>query len=294
MRRIRLLIVLLSLSVMATAQHWVGFFAEAGPSWTLDTLAVSSLKTGVSGGLGFTYQFQYSHFLLETGAGVGLSSWSVGVQDSVWHYDMVDTRGQAFVYTLSSEQRTDVSRSVALTVPLLAGVEYSYFYALAGVKLHLHLLGQTQQRALIRTSGEYDIYYDPLEDVPTHGFLDSDVHTVRGRMQYRTDLRGVLEVGAAFRASAGSPKYRIGAFVEYGFLNIRPASSALPLVEPDPAAMSVQMNHLYASDLSAVAPVHPLTCGIRFTVLFSVGDVPIRYVSPYRRSRYPCLCLGQW
>lgn len=289
-----MLILLLPLCVTVRAQHWIGLAVGAGPAWTLDTIGIASLKTGVAGGLGFTYQFQYSRFILETGLGAAVSSCAVGVQDSVWRYAMVDTRGQAFVYSLASEQRTDIARSVALTVPLLAGVEYGHFYGLAGVRLHLHLLTRTQQRALVRTAGEYDIYYEPLEDVPSHGFREQEACITRGTMRYRPDLRAVLELGAAFRSPAGSPKYRVGAYVEYGLLNVRPAASSpsLPLAEPDMSAMSVTMHHLYASDVSAASPVHPLSCGIRFSVLFSVGDVNVRYFSRYRRPGNSCHCLG--
>lgn len=279
------------------AQHWIGLSAGAGPAWTLDTIGIASPKTGAAGGIGFTYQFQYSRFILETGLGAALSSCAVGVQDSVWRYAMVDTRGQAFVCSLATEQRTDIARSVALTVPLLAGAEYGRFYGLAGLRLHLHMLTRTRQQALVRTIGEYDIYYEPLEDVPTHGFREQETCITRGTMRYRTDLRAVLELGAVFRSPAGSPKYRVGAYVEYGFLNIRPSSptSALPLAEPDISSMSVTMHHIYVSDISPASPVHPLSCGIRFTVLFSVGDVPVRYFSPYlsryRRHRHSCPCL---
>lgn len=289
-----LAIVLLLLSCAAIhAQHWLGVSVDADLSWQLDKIDITKAKIGCGGSVGAVYQFQYNHFILETGISGSYTLYNVGVNDSLLHYEMIDTKGTQFTYNGYLKDRTDVSKNLAVNVPLMLGAEFNYLYALAGAKVSLNLLTHTHQKALLSTTGDYDMYYETLVDMPNHGFHDFEKEQTSGTMKYKMlDLRVAGEIGTVFYSSNRSAKYRIGVFAEYGVLNVRNQASDQSFLVPDLSEyMHVQMNHIYSSSYNPTSPVHNLLCGIRFTALFSVGDSKVSYRSSSSRRSSPCRCL---
>lgn len=290
-----LAIVLLLLSCAVTnAQHWFGVAVDADLAWQLDKMNITKAKLGGGGSVGAVYQFQYNHFTLETGISGSYLLYNVGVADSLLHYEMIDTKGTQFTYNGYLKNRKDMSKNLSINIPLMLGAEFNYFYALAGAKLSLNLLTRTKQTALLSTTGDYDMYYETLVDMPNHGFHDFEKEQTTGTMKFKMlDLRVAAEIGTLFYSSNRSAKYRIGVFAEYGVLNVRNQASDQSLLVPDLSEyMHVQMNHIYSSSYNPTSPVNNLLCGIRFTALFSVGNSRVRpHYSSSRRSSYPCRCL---
>ena len=272
------------------SQHWVGVSADADLAWQLDKMPETKTKLGGGGGIGFVYQFQHNHFILETGLEGKFTYNPVGVADSLLHFNMIDTKGTPFIYNGYLKGRTDVSKNLSVSLPLMLGVEYSYFYGLVGAKLNYTLLSRTNQTAQLATTGDYDIYYESLENVPTHGFHDYIKEESKGSMNYKLDARVAAELGTVFYSSNRFMKYRIGVFAEYGVLNVRKSSIDISLLTPDLTEyMHVNMNHIYSSSLSPTSPVHNLLCGLRFSILFNVGNSNTTS-SRSRHSSYPCRC----
>ena len=294
-----LAIILLSLSsTFIQAQHWLGGSVDADLNWQLDNIEITKAKPGGGGAIGAVYQFQYDHFTLETGINGTYSHSVVGVNDTLLHFDMIDTKGQQFIYNGYLKDRRDVSKNLSVNIPLMLGVELDYYYAIAGAKLSLNLLTRTQQTTLLSTTGDYDIYYDPLVNMPNHGFHDFEKEQTNGKMKYKLlDVRVAAEIGTLFYASDRASKYRIGLFAEYGVLNVREQPTEQSLLIPDLSEyMHCQMNHIYSSSYNSTSPVHNLSCGIRLTVLFYIDNTRGRtpysvYRRSVRRSSYPCRCL---
>jgi hypothetical protein len=270
------------------SQHWIGVSADADLAWQRDKMPETTTKLGGGGGIGFVYQFQRNHFIFETGLEGKFTYNPVGVADSLLHFNMIDTKGTPFIYNGYLKDRTDVSKNLSVNLPLMLGVEYNYFYGLVGAKLNYALLSRTHQTAQLATTGDYDIYYEILENVPTHGFHDYIKEESKGSMNYKLDARVAAELGAVFYSYDRSLKYRIGVFAEYGILDVRKSSDNVSLLTPDLTEyMHVNMNHIYSSSNTPTSPVHNLLCGLRFSILFPVGK------SNYRSSRsYPCRCLN--
>lgn len=271
------------------SQHWIGVSADADLAWQRDKMPETTTKLGGGGGIGFVYQFQRNHFIFETGLEGKFTYNPVGVADSLLHFNMIDTKGTPFVYNGYLKDRTDVSKNLSVSLPLMLGVEYNYFYGLVGAKLNYTLLSHTHQTAQLATTGDYDIYYEILENVPTHGFHDYIKEESKGSMNYKLDARVAAELGAVFYSYDRSLKYRIGVFAEYGILDVRKSSDNVSLLTPDLTEyMHVNMNHIYSSSNTPTSPVHNLLCGLRFSILFPVGN------STYRSSHssYPCRCLN--
>lgn len=278
-----LAIVLLLLSCGGIeAKHWFGVSVDADMTWQLDKIDITKPKIGGGGAVGLVYQFQYKHFILETGVSGSYTLYNVGVNDSLLQFEMMDTKRTQFTYNGYLKDRIDLSKNLAVNVPLMLGAEFNYFYALAGAKVSLNLLTRTQPTALLSTSGDYDMYYEPLENMPNHGFHDFKKEQTNGTMKYKMlDLRVAAEIGTSFYSSNGSAKYRIGLFAEYGVLNVRDQADQ-SLLTPDLSEyMHVRMNHIYSASYDPTSPVHNLLCGIRFTALFNVGN---------SHRSYPCRC----
>lgn len=303
MRKTLAIVLLLLSCATIQAQHWLGVSVDADMAWQLDKIDITKAKIGGGGSFGAVYQFQYNHFILETGVSGSYILNNVGVKDSLLHFEMVDTKGTQFTYNGYLKDRIDASKNLFVNIPLMLGTEFDYFYALVGAKVSLNLLTQTLQKALLSTTGDYDMYYEPLMDMPNHGFHDFEKEQTTGSMKYKMlDLRVAAEIGTLFYSSNRSAKYRIGVFAEYGVLNVRNQATGHSLLVPDLSEyMHVQMNHIYSTSYNLASPVNNIFCGIRFTALFSVGDIKgtrsnysthKRKLSPASSRRsYPCRCL---
>ena len=119
------------------SQQWIGVSADAGIAWQLDKMPETKTKLGGGGGIGFVYQFQLNHFILETGLEGKFTYNPVGVADSLLHFNMIDTKGTPFVYNGYLKDRIDASKNLSVSLPLMLGVEYNYFYGLVGAILYL-------------------------------------------------------------------------------------------------------------------------------------------------------------
>ena len=266
------------------SQHWIGVSADADLAWQLDEIQTTSAKIGGGLEIGFVYQFQHNYFLLETGVKGGFLHNPVGLSDSLLHFDMIDTRGTRFVYNGYLKERVDASNNLSVSVPLQLGVEYNYFYGLVGAKVNCCLFSRTCQTAQLATTGDYDMYYEPLADMPNHGFYDYVKEETRGSMRYNMDVRITAEIGTSIYKSN---KFRIGVFAEYGVLNVRKQTTDESMLASDLSEyMHVNMTHVYSTSYYPASSVHNLVCGLHFSVLFSVKNAKSNNAS------YPCRCIA--
>ncbi len=255
------------------SQRWVGLSADADLAWQLDKMPQTTTQLGAGCGIGFVYQYQRNHFILETGLEGKFAYNPVGVADSLVQINMIDTKGTPFIYNGYIKDRVDISKNFSLNLPLMVGFEADYFYGLIGAKLNCALFSRTRQTAQLATTGDYDIFYETLENMPTHGFHDYGKVESEGSMNYQIDIRIAAEWGTVLYSSNRFVKYRIGVFAEYGILNVRKSSNNIALISPDVTEyMHVNMNHIYSSSCSLTSPVHNLLCGLRFSVLFNVEN----------------------
>lgn len=290
MKKVLVLILFIICCNTLYSQHWIGVSADADLAWQLDKIPTTSAKTGGGTGIGFVYQYQYNHFILETGVRGEFLHNPIGITDSLLHFDMLDTKGTPFVYNGYLKNRVDASNNLSISVPLMLGVEYNYFYGLMGAKVNCNLLSYTHQTAQLATTGDYDIYYETLDNVPTHGFHDYIKEEYKGSMRYKLDARITAELGIIFYSFNRSTKYRIGAFIEYGVLNVRKQEDDIFLLVPDLSEnMHLNMNHIYSTSYASSSPVHNMLCGIRFTILFGKRNTKI---TTSHRS-YPCRCISE-
>lgn len=274
MKKVLTIVLFCCVGAALSAQNWLGVSVDGNLAWQLDRIAITSAKTGGGIGLDMRYQLQANHFTIETGLGAAYTMNPVGIKDTTLHYTMKDDRGRNFTYNGQLKNRKDISRSLSLNIPLLLGVEYHSFYALAGATASINVFGRTCQTALLATSGEYNMYYEPLVNMPGHGFHDFEQQESRGTMSYNLDLRVSAEAGAVFYSKNGYMKYRLGLYVAYGVFDVRQFDSR-PLLVPDfTESLHFEMNHIYSSSYEGSSPVNNLLCGIRFTFMVNLSPGP--------------------
>ena len=282
-RYIYILFITLSISVTVCAQNsWFGISPIVGTTWQLDASPMTTPKTGAAFGLGITYQLQKRYFLMEMGVEALYNFHQVELADSLFGLPMVDTKGTSFLYKGLLYNRRDASHSMALRIPLMFGAEFTYVYFLAGAKLHINLYARNSARASLTTSGEYDIFYDDIINVPTHGFTNAQSVKSYGDMQYNLlDLRPSIEVGAILNYPPNRTKIHLGIFAEYGVINSLPHEHTEELIIPDVSQyMQVKLNHIYTTPYAN--KLNHLSVGVRFKVFLRLQG----------RGRNDCRCIN--
>lgn len=299
MRRLSILILSLELSLMLTAQHYIGFGANIQFPRHIDNISSTSAKMGIGGGAEMMYAFRYRYFLLNAGLGFDAGKTRLTLDDETLQADMVDTRGLRFTYNGYLNRRTDAATSINVVIPLRVGFEAENFYMLAGVDYAVRVGGSTLQKAKLMTEGDYNgRYYSVLTDMPNHGYHDYEDESTSGNVSFKADLRLVAELGLTMELKAANrrlkPILRIGAFVGYGVLNVLDNSADKPLTELDlKQYMHVRMNHVYSTAAAAGKRVNNFTFGLKVTYLIPVGGRkvpahPSYWISPSERRK--CLC----
>lgn len=279
MKRLLLSIFLSAALCTLHAQHYVGLSADMGVAWQLDNLNNTSAQVGGAFSLGAVYQWRHHNFLLQTGIGISPAWLGQALDSCHMAAPMHDTEGMPYTYRGYLEDRRDWISAVDIAIPLLGGVQIQQFYALAGVRVHVPVLGKTRQQASLTTVGDYgDRYYGVLHDMPQHGFYTDRAITSKGDITLNPDLRVCAEIGFTSKipywvSRDNVSTLQVGAFAEYGVLNsISPAhrNNALTEVIYSPQ-MDVKMNHVYTHMEPQDLRVNNLRVGVRITFLFSIA-----------------------
>ena len=116
MRKSLLLILAIILSVTSQAQHWLGVSATADFAWQFDQIGIATSEMGGGGRLGLVYQWQQNHFLFETGVDGEFTYNRLSLGDSILNFNMIDTKGQDFIYIGYLKDRQDISKSLHLNL----------------------------------------------------------------------------------------------------------------------------------------------------------------------------------
>jgi hypothetical protein len=265
---------------MYAQRSWLGISPIATTNWQFDDSQLTTPKAGVGAGLGVVYQLQKQHFLMELGVEALYNYYQVGLADSLLAFRMIDTKGTSFVYKGRLYDRKDVSHTMDIRIPIMFGAEFTYVYFLAGAKLHIHLYGKHSAHACLTTSGEYDIFYDEIVNLPSHGFTDAQPIKSYCDMNYNIDLRPTIEVGANLNHQPNRSKIHLGIFVEYGVLNTIPRKQTEELIVPDLSQyMQVDLKHIYATQHAS--RLNHLSVGMRFKVFLQIQG----------KRRNNCRCL---
>ncbi len=274
-------------------KHLIGVSAEVGEWSLLPQNSTLNPSLGGAGSLGFVYDLQAGHFLLDLGVGITGGQTTFKVPD--WSYtfaDQTDSEGDMFDYVCSVNKRTDAYSNLAVKIPLLFGGQYRRFYALAGVKFGLNVLTQTAMTANLSTYGQYFQYvngqkvymFDRFFDTPpyTDEFFANRELKDSEKTSFNVNLDVSVEIGArlgfltdhtGFDVPKSKVQYRLAVFADYGVLDLHKAQS-FSAVDVNSQNVGSSENalrmHNILSTENVVSAVNNLLVGIKFTVLFEL------------------------
>ncbi|MBR7154523.1 MAG: hypothetical protein IKD12_04400, partial [Paludibacteraceae bacterium] len=174
-----LLAVLISGTVSAKVDSYVGAYANVGEWSLIPTQSKYGTSFGAAGGLGFLYELQagptygQTRFLFDIGVGAdyGMTSFMQGSNAKVTLENQEDMQGDVFDYVYEIQDRKDQYANLALRVPIMFGVQHRQFYMMAGVKIGANLMVDAYTTANVRTYGNYHDF-DPYYNMPEYQFFN--------------------------------------------------------------------------------------------------------------------------
>lgn len=308
---ILLLALLISCGASAKVNHYVGGYAQLGEWSLMPSNSLYGNSVGVAGGAGFLYELQAGptyrplRFLLDVGVGAtgGMTAYIQSSNATVPLENQYDLNGDKFDYIYEVKDRKDKYNNVAVHIPLMLGVQYKRFYALAGLKIYANMWTQTSSTATLTTYASYwdkennKQIIDDLRNMPEYQFFMDEPVKKGVKTTLNLDMDFSLEIGARlgvinYAVGYDVPKrkleYRIGAFLDYGLLDVHTKGTKPALDMPDsynsydPSLSTyvykgrsmidgVEMNDIMATDNFA-SKVQNLMVGVKFTILFQMPE----------------------
>ena len=278
MRKIYITSIMLMICICSYAynqlRNWVAVSPMVFTTLQLDDSPLTTPKLGGGVCVGIQYHVQYDFLIAELGVEAAFSHYRVGLDDVNLSYQMVDTKGTPFQYNGLISDRRDISNTMSLRIPLMVGTEWDYVYMMAGVKLNINAMSTNKSIARMTTSGSYDIYYEVITNVPSHGFVDHERVESSSYFKYNIDLRPCVEIGAVlnnspYTYSRKRNKMHLGVYAEFGVLNTLPYDRNAILMTPSVNQyMQVNMSHIYTT--STVSSLNNIEIGVRYTAFFRI------------------------
>lgn len=222
---------------------------------------------GYGAGIGFLYEYQKNHFLLDVGVGF--------LWQDVEHrrnQDMsmpwIDSQGSESTLYLRAH-RNDRSRMGYVEVPILVGGTWNWFYLLGGVKVGVPVFGNTRCQVRATDVAMYDQYWVPFIEMPNHGIRTNVPVEHKGdKLDAQVDTRLSLEIGANL-GSDERARYRLGLYADYGLLFPNKNHDAPWMDSHDAVHMERwEMNHPLLSSEANSHWAQNLFMGIKMTIIF--------------------------
>jgi len=298
-----LLAVLLSGSVSAKVNHYIGAYAQAGEWSLLPSQSEYSGSLGVAGGLGFLYELQAgknykpTRFLFDIGVGAnaGMTAYTQSSSMTEPLLNQRDLQNRPFDYVYELKDRRDRYNNMALQVPIMVGMQHRRFYMLAGLKIYANIWTQAQYSTKINTYGRYEDI-DDLRNMPMYQFFNGISKSGSVNTSLNLDMDLSFEIGARLGLVTDAvgydvPKrkieYRLAAFVDYGLLDLHTKGTKPALIMPgyydiNPSSPNYvfqsqsMIKNLSMNDVMSTrdfaSKVQNLMVGIKFTILFQLPE----------------------
>ena len=298
---------LVAMLLCSTAQgkvdHFVGGYAQIGEWSLLPSKSNYAGSIGVAGGVGFQYELQAgkkyrpTRFLMDLGVGAsgGMTAYMQSSSKVEKLENQRDLMNEPFDYVYDIQDRKDKYTNIAVNVPIMFGIQYKRFYALAGMKVYANIYTKSRSNANLTTYGDY-VEFGEFRNMPEYQFFENEKVSTGMKTSFNLDLDLSLEIGGrlgnvlydvGYDVPKSKIEYRLAAFVDYGLLDIhtKGTKSALKLperydIDPESANYiyrtrsmvdNLEMNDIMSTNGFASA-VKNLVVGIKFTVLFQLPE----------------------
>ena len=287
---------------------FIDVYGGGGYSALLHKTEGSSVPGGGAGMLGIGYFMKHkSNFHFRGGLEFMYLNSTTKLDDFDYsgnykYKDQIDE--QSMMYVLSSSKYREAQNRMSLNIPIMFGSQFNQIYFMAGAKIGLGLMGNYSMKSDVTTYLVDPTLIDNLENLPTHGLKTQEVK-YGSNFDFGLDVAVSLEAGICldeyFPATAleyGSGKdkkalsYRVGAFVDYGILNINKSKpNGLLFNFPDMTdngdgtfevpLSNVENGQFQNNSVLSVknsegklANLNSLVVGAKFTVLLGIDKAP--------------------
>ena len=298
---ILLFALLLSGTVSAKVENYVGAYANLGEWSLMPTEGKYATSFGVAGGLGFQYElragakYSQTRFLFDLGLGAwgGMTSFIQGSNQDITLAGQTDLDGETFDFVYELQDRQDQYHNIGLQLPVMIGVQHRKFYALAGVKVGANVWTRSHSKANLTTYGQYE-GLDPFRNMPEYQFFDNLKVTggVKTKLNFDLDLSfevggkfGPVFDGTGYDVPKSKIEYRLAGFIDYGLMDLHKADTQEALIAPTgyntgetaPVYKTTSMvDNLVMNDIMSTEgfarSVNNLMIGLKFTVLFQLPE----------------------
>ncbi|MBR1808509.1 MAG: OmpA family protein [Paludibacteraceae bacterium] len=279
------------------AIHYFNLSARAGYAAMFDNLGAygktytegagyplmdKSLTGGPGAGLQLSYELAYHAFRFETGIGF---DWLNSRSDYAFS---IERRLKTYpqTYTYMTDDLREVRNIGLVSIPVMAGAQFSRYYFMLGARVGYGIFGTFSQKGLYDVTVVDDDMLKPYGA----GIIDAPKPESRKLTLRQPDVRLAAEFGldldewlqAEPAKGRKQPKpgqrypfgreyihYKVALFADYGILNSNNMSGALPLVFAD----NGKMEPTGANSVLAIgegSKLNNLFVGAKFTVQFEV------------------------
>lgn len=264
MKHLKIIILLLLVTPALYSQHYLGVSVDAALAGQVDDISLTHTRLGGLGGVNANYMLRYDHFIMQTGLGFRFSGVTQLV-DSV--AQIQDLRCTAYL--------------PEFRLPLMMGITYGRFYAMAGASAAYVFRATSQQTGkYLLLSQESDKYFPDYNQAFSHLKINH-----QSRLWNHPDVRVSFEIGyrlPTYHSTHHSIHHYVACFAEYGLLNTMP-SRAISLVSPniDAHVDNIRIEHIHATYSSQQAANHDWYVGLRYSLYVPVANI----------SRSSCMCI---
>jgi len=298
-----LLAILLCGTAHAKVNHYVGGYAQIGEWSLLPSKSDYAGSVGAAGGVGFLYELQAgkkyrpTRFLMDLGVGAagGMTAYMQSSSKVEKLENQHDLMNQLFDYVYDIRDRKDKYTNIAVNVPIMFGIQYKRFYALAGMKVYANIYTKSHSNANLTTYGDY-VEFGEFRNMPEYQFFEDEKVSTATKTSFNLDLDLSVEIGGrlghvlhdvGYDVPKSRIEYRLAAFMDYGLLDIhsKGTKSALKLPESydiNPESKNyiyrtrtmvdnLEMNDIMSTNGFA-SVVKNLVVGIKFTILFQLPE----------------------
>lgn len=258
--------------------HYIGVNGMLGGSLWMNNVSQVKAGFGVSPEVGVNYRIYRNHFLFDLGLDAQYSYNPSTIPSAKMQLAMLDTEGDPFTLNAALSECVDKSHTLNAMIPIAIGAEYKRFFFLAGVKVGLNLLGWAKSEALLETKGQYDKYFEQLENLPNHElYAGREISSSTYALRLNPSVMAHFEIGARVdrmsdRLAFIDHPYRmyVSLYADYGLLNIhknKQADTSIGYRETD-SGVQFYTTPAMVSELMMSSKVNPITIGLKFTTCF--------------------------
>lgn len=240
-------------------------------------------KPGAAAQIGFGYRRYQNHFLFTVGLEAQYGLYTLGSENAVMNFDMVDSQGDPFTMNAIITDRKDLIPVFDAKLPIMFGGEWNRFYFLLGAKGGLSAFGSAITEASLTATAQYNRFAGVFQDMPNHQlFTNQPLRSNKQPIAFKPQVYGTAEVGVRFgtiwkQTGADIPhatkRYYLAAFAEYGILNMhKMVGEGLPVTPrmDDEGNMLFEVTPVYNTLTYRDAVVRNLFVGLKFTALFEM------------------------